>query len=130
MDSERCESLSRECGTSGEDPGMVIIVGESVSATNCGAWCSLVVERRAAEEDEGYCRWCLLARLELLERDDAVERRLDAPHLCGARAALPMPGKSPDKPTTLPISVEVRSMDMTPGPADERRSVLGALLGC
>ena len=106
----------------GEDPGMCMTVGESVSAPYCGVLVSRVMERRAAVEEEGHCRWCLLARLELFESEDAVERRLEAPLRCGGRGALLMPGRSPVRPTIFPISVEVRSIDMTPGPADERRS--------
>lgn len=105
---------------------MFIIVGESVSAIYCG---SRAMECRAAEEDEGHCRWCLLARLELLESEDAVESLLEAPRRCGARAKLPAPEISPVRPTTLPISVDVRSMDMMLGPAEERRSGLPAPYG-
>lgn len=38
MDMERCESRSarRGTGTRGELPGMLIVVGESVSAVYCG----------------------------------------------------------------------------------------------
>lgn len=109
-------------GIKGEEPGIFIIVGESVSATYCGPESSRLEDRRAADEDEGYCRWCLLARLELFDNDEAVESRLDAPRRCGARGMLPMPDKSPVMPTTLPISVDVRSIDITPGAADDRRS--------
>jgi hypothetical protein len=41
---------------------------------------------------------------------------------------LPIPEKSPVRPTTSPISVEVRSMDITPGPP--RGSFLPMLYGC
>jgi hypothetical protein len=54
--------------------------------------------------------------------EEAVLRRLDAPRRCEARGALPMP--SPIRPPRLPISVDVRSIDMTPGPTEERRSCL------
>ena len=81
--------------------------------------------RRGAEEDEGHCRWCLLVRLEVPDMEEAVESLLLAPRRCGARGTLPMPERSPVRPMTLPISVEVRSMDMTPG-ADARRSCLSA----
>lgn len=100
-------------------------MGESVSATYCGPDGSRIEERLGADEDEGHCRWCLLARLELPDMDEAVESLLLAPRRCGARGTLPMPERSPVRPTTLPISVVVRSMDMTPG-ADARRSCLSA----
>jgi hypothetical protein len=48
--------------------------------------------------------------------DDAVLRRLDVPRRCEARGALPMP--SPMRPPRLPISVDVRSIDMTAGGAE------------
>jgi hypothetical protein len=100
-----------------------MMVGERVSATYCGPEGSRIEVRRGAEEDEGHCRWCLLAQLEVPDIDDAVESLLLAPRRCGALGTLPMPETSPVRPTTLPISVEVRSMDMTPG-ADARRSCL------
>jgi hypothetical protein len=130
IDNERCESRSRpRIGTKGELPGMFIMVSESVSGTYCGTlgiggMGSRVIECRAADEDEGHCRWCLLVWLEWFDSDEAVLRRLDAPRRCGARGTLPKPDESPVRPTTLPISVEVRSMDMTPGPAEDRRSCL------
>jgi hypothetical protein len=107
----------------GDDPGRSMMVGERVSATYCGPEGSRIEVRRGAEEDEGHCRWCLLAQLEVPDIDDAVESLLLAPRRCGALGTLPMPETSPVRPTTLPISVEVRSMDMTPG-ADARRSCL------
>jgi hypothetical protein len=55
--------------------------------------------------------------------EDAVLRRLDVPRRCETRGALPMP--SPIKPPRLPISVEVRSIDMTPGAADRRSCPAG-----
>jgi hypothetical protein len=67
MDKDRCESLSPRprVGTKGELPGKFIIVGESVSGTYCGigGGSSRVIEPRAADEDEGRCRW-YLAELE------------------------------------------------------------------
>jgi hypothetical protein len=77
--------------------------------------------RCGAEEEEGHCRWCLLVRLELPDMEEAVESLLLAPRRCGARGPLPTPERFPVRPTRLPISVEVRSMDMTPG-ADARGS--------
>ena len=94
---------------------MFIVVGESVSGTYCGTFESRGTERRGAEEEEGYCRWCLLVPLELLESEEAVDNLLDAPRRCSARGLLPMPDMSPVMPARLPISVDVRSMDMTPG---------------
>jgi hypothetical protein len=55
--------------------------------------------------------------------EDAVLRRLDVPRRCEARDALPMP--SPMRPPRLPISVDVRSIDMTPGAADRRSCPAG-----
>jgi hypothetical protein len=45
---------------------MFMMVGESVSGTYCGtgSGSSRVIEPRAADEDEGRCRWCLFAGLE------------------------------------------------------------------
>jgi hypothetical protein len=63
MDNDRCVSLSPRprVGTKGELPGKFITVGESVSATYCGigGGRSRVIEPRAADEDEGRCRWYL-----------------------------------------------------------------------
>jgi hypothetical protein len=57
--------------------------------------------------------------------EDAVLRRLDVPRRCEARGALlPMP--SPMRPPRLPISVDVRSIDMTPGAADKKFCPAGA----
>jgi hypothetical protein len=103
---------------------MFIMVGESVSGTYCGigGGSSRVIEPRAADEDEGRCRCFLFAGLEQLDMEEAVLRRLDAPRRCEARGTVPMP--SSIRPPRLPISVDVRSIDMTPGPAEERRSCL------
>jgi hypothetical protein len=116
-------------GIRGDEPGRCIIVGERVSATYCGPDGSRIEERRGAEEEEGYCRWCLLARLEVPDIEDVVDSLLLAPRRCGARGTLPRPERSPVRPTTLPISVDVRSMDMTPG-ADARRSCLSLPACC
>lgn len=106
-----------------------MMVGERVSATYCGPDGSRIEVRRGAEEDEGHCRWCLLARLDVPDIDEVVESLLLASRRRGARGTLAMPEMSPIRPTTLPISVEVRSMDMTPG-ADARRSCLSAPPWC
>jgi len=111
---------------------MFMSVGDRVSATYWGPMGggSRVLDQRAAEDDDGHWRWCLLARLEWLETEEAVESLLEAPRRCGARDRLPMPADSPPvRPTTLPISVDVRSIDMTPGPAAERRSGLAVWCG-
>ena len=47
--------------------------------------------------------------------EEAMESRLLAPRRCGARCTPPKPEASPVAPMMLPISVDVRSMDMTPG---------------
>jgi hypothetical protein len=64
IDNDRLESLSGRgrIDISGELPGMFIMVGESVSGRYCGMLGigSLVDECRAVE-DEGPCRWYLLA---------------------------------------------------------------------
>lgn len=57
--------------------------------------------------------------------DDAVESLLLVPRRCGARGTSPKSETSPVRPARLPISVVVRSMDMTPG-ADARRPCLSA----
>ena len=54
---------------SGDDPGRSMMVGERVSATYCGPDGSRIEVRRGAEEDEGHCRWCLLARLDVPDID-------------------------------------------------------------
>lgn len=54
----------------------------------CGPDGSRMEERLGAEEEEGYCRWCLLARLEAPDMDDAVESLLLVPRRCGARGKL------------------------------------------
>jgi hypothetical protein len=68
IDNDRYESLSPRprIGTRGELPGIFMMVGESVSGTYCGTGggSSRVIEPRAADDDEGRCRWCLCAGLE------------------------------------------------------------------
>ena len=53
--------------------------------------------------------------------EDAFESLLLTLLRDGARGMVSPPGRSPVRPARLPISVVVRSIDMTPG-ADERRS--------
>jgi hypothetical protein len=116
-------------GTKGDDPGMFITVGERVSAMYCGMFCSRPMEYRGAEDDEGYRGWCLLVRPEWLDTDEVVDILLDAPRRCALPGMLLTPDMRFVRPWRLPISVEVRSIDVTPGPADEKRSDLGAPWG-
>jgi hypothetical protein len=64
IDNDRLESLSGRARIeiSGEVPGMFIMVGESVSGRYCGTLgIGSRVDEWRAEEDEGPCRWYLLA---------------------------------------------------------------------
>lgn len=112
-------------GARGDDPARSITAGERASVTYGGPGGSRVDDLRGADEDEGHCRWCLLAGLEVPDMDEAMESLLLAPRRCGARGTPPKPGPSPEAPMMFPISVEVRNMDMTPG-ADARDSCLSA----
>jgi hypothetical protein len=55
---------------------------------------------------------------------------LEAPRRCECRGAALKPERSPPYPTTLPISVDVRSIDWMPGGAVYRSSCRPASPGC
>lgn len=96
---------------------MFMTVGERVSGTYCGTLLSR--ERLGLEEaEEGQALW-VNVRLEAFDRDDAVLRRDVIPVRREPRGI--MLEESPASPPRLPISVEVRSIEATPG-AEDRRS--------
>jgi hypothetical protein len=107
---------------------MSMRVGERVSATYWGPDASRD-EGRIADDDEGHFRYCLFARLEVPDMEEAVDSLLLTLLRDGARGMVSPPGRSPVRPARLPISVVVRSIDMTPG-ADKGRSCLPVPLEC
>lgn len=125
IDRERCGSLLRLPNSSKDDGAVPFgIGGVRTFATYCGP-CG-PVECRGADDDEGYPRKCLLAPLEVLDMDEAVDIRLGARCRCRVRCMLPTPDKSSrTTPPTLPISVSVRSIEETPRPTRAGKSELG-----
>lgn len=98
----------------GDDPEILITVGESVSATYWGMLVSLEC-RVPAEAVEGQWRWRGAFRLEvLLWDDDAMDRREFAPLRRDPRGRFDMSG-SVEKAPRFPISVDVLSIEATEG---------------
>jgi hypothetical protein len=115
IECERFESLSRlSLRWRGDDPVAFIAVGESVSVAYRDPW--YCIGWRGAEEEDGWERkCCLLARLEVLDMEEAPDILLVARERIG-RCPLPKLDRSSNwgPMPTLPISVPVRSMDETP----------------
>jgi len=125
MDTERCESRScAPTGPIGELKGGPVVEGGILSDGYMGTLArgrySRFIDWRGADDDEGHCWcwcwcWCRRGWLEWLETDDAVLSLLEAPRRWWPWRDVLM---SPERLSTLPISVDVRSIDWMPRGAE------------